>query len=268
MAQLTKATCNAREGAVTRARSSSARRSPRGSPSRSAGIAAFRLRTRQRGARPGSSLTSISLNLYPLAKYGTKLGTPEYSMTLLARARKLLGYGGVPASKPIWNTEVNYGMRTGSLGGTRATSDHGRAPGGVRAADVPAQRRERREAGPLVHLEHGHPGLGRDPGKHSSDRPPDGRTLTLAGKALGLARSWMIGGTLVGPSRSAAPLLLDGRGTYTCVITYANGVRASTGTPRRRSPSDGPKCDFQAGGLRCEEEDQGRFDGEPSTTGP
>ena len=54
---------------------------------------------------------AISLNLYPLDKYGTALGTPEKSMALLAQARTLLGYGGVPASKPIWNTEINYGMR-------------------------------------------------------------------------------------------------------------------------------------------------------------
>ena len=62
----------------------------------------------------------MSLNLYPLDKYGSALGTPEKSMELLAKARRLLGFGGLPASKPIWNTEVNYGMRTGAYGGTRA----------------------------------------------------------------------------------------------------------------------------------------------------
>lgn len=176
----------------------------------------------------------ISLNLYPLPKYGTKLGTPEYSMTLLARARKLLGYGGVPASKPIWNTEVNYGMQTGSLGGTRATSitAERQAAYVLRTYLLNAARGVKR-----VHWYTYNMGIlasGGTLGNTLLTDPRDGRTLTLAGKALGLARSWMLGGTMVGPSRSAAPCSVDGRGTYTCVITYANGVRRVYWNPTKK----------------------------------
>ena len=38
----------------------------------------------------------ISLNLYPLDKYGTTVGTPEKSMELLKKARTILGFGGLP----------------------------------------------------------------------------------------------------------------------------------------------------------------------------
>ena len=41
-------------------------------------------------------------------------------MSLLAAARKQMRLRGVPANKPIWNTEINYGMRSGSHGGTKA----------------------------------------------------------------------------------------------------------------------------------------------------
>ena len=44
----------------------------------------------------------------------------------------------------------------------------------------------------------------------------------------------MLGGTLVGPSRSAAPCSVDGRGTYTCVITYAKGVRRVYWNPTKK----------------------------------
>ena len=45
----------------------------------------------------------VSLQLYPDAE-----GTPETAMDLLAAARVVLGKHGV--DKPIWNTEVNYGL--------------------------------------------------------------------------------------------------------------------------------------------------------------
>ena len=82
----------------------------------------------------------ISLNLYPLPKYGTKLGTPEYSMTLLARraqAARLRRSPGVEA-----DLEHRGQLRHADRQPRRHAGDqhHGRAPGGVRAADLPAQR--------------------------------------------------------------------------------------------------------------------------------
>ncbi len=52
----------------------------------------------------------VSLQLYPGPKE-----RPEHSMALLAAARSVLTSEGV--HKPIWNTEINYGLQIGG-GGT------------------------------------------------------------------------------------------------------------------------------------------------------
>jgi len=63
--------------------------------------------------------------------------------------------------------------------------------------------------------------------------PANGST-TVAGKAFGLVRGWMQGGTLMGPSRSALPCTKDRAGTYTCVIKYAKGVKRVYWNPTKR----------------------------------
>jgi len=55
--------------------------------------------------------------------------------------------------------------------------------------------------------------------------PADGTTRTLAGNAYALVRGWMAGGTLVGAYATSQPCGKDARGTYTCVIEYAGGVK-------------------------------------------
>ena len=65
----------------------------------------------------------LSFQLYPEADKG-----PEASLELLAATRQLLAVEGVPADKPIWNTEINYGLRGG------APSEQ--APPEVQAANV------------------------------------------------------------------------------------------------------------------------------------
>ncbi|MDQ1667995.1 MAG: polysaccharide biosynthesis protein PslG [Actinomycetota bacterium] len=47
----------------------------------------------------------VSLQLYPLPD-----GTPASSMELLSQMRKALTSHGVGVDKPIWNTEINYGL--------------------------------------------------------------------------------------------------------------------------------------------------------------
>ena len=56
------------------------------------------------------------------SKYSGRMGNPEDSIKLLAKAKQNLAAGLVPATKPIWNTEINYGMQSGSLGGTKAAT--------------------------------------------------------------------------------------------------------------------------------------------------
>src|SRR4051794_27966003 len=178
----------------------------------------------------------ISLNLYPLDKYGTKVGNPEKSMELLKKARTILGFGGLPASFPVWNTEINYGMPTGSAGGTGALAIPAQqqasyvlrtlllnAANGIRRVDWYAYD--------LRYLANGRT-LGNtrlvDPANTTNGQ------VTLAGKAFNLAQAWLLGGTLKGASRSARPCAKDSAGTYTCVIAYSGGVRRVYWNPTKK----------------------------------
>ena len=167
---------------------------------------------------------AISLNLYPKDKYGTALGTPETSMALLATARKLLGFGGVPPTKPIWNTEVNYGLASGGTGKSTAISAEKQAAYVLRTFLLNAANGVQR----VDWYMWDRPQLGNTKLTTSTGVP------TLAGRAFGLARSWMVGGTLVGPSKAAKPCVRDRAGTYTCVITYAGGVRRVYWNPTKK----------------------------------
>lgn len=232
MAQLTKATWNAvksvDKGALVVGPAFAARINEQ-----IRGITRFAF-ARVSGVPAWKFTNAISLNLYPLDKYGTKLGTPETSMDLLARARKLLGYGGVPASKPIWNTEVNYGMRTGPYGGTKASpiSAERQAAYVIRTYLLNGSRGIKRVHWYTWNM--GYLAGGGTLGNTLLVNPSDGTTLTLAGKAFGLVRSWMLGGTLVGPSKSALPCAKNSAGTYTCVIKYAKGVKRVYWNPTKR----------------------------------
>ena len=175
------------------------------------------------------SLDAIALNLYPLARYPDgSLGTPEKSMSILASTRYQMQLRGVPASKPIWNTEINYGLATGGSGASNAmTADRQaayvlrtyllNAANGIRRVDWYAWDR---------------PDLGNtklsSPGATS-----DALSKTLAGKAFELAQAWLVGGKLAGARATAKPCAKDRAGTYTCVITYPGGVRRVYWNPTR-----------------------------------
>jgi hypothetical protein len=172
---------------------------------------------------------AISLNLYPLDTYpsgsSTRMGTPEDSMAILASARALLAKDKVPASKPIWNTEVNYGMRAGQYGGTAAAPIAVNrqvayvfrtfllnAAQGVKRVDWYAYDLSSR--GTLGAL-----------GNTFMTDPVDraAGTLLPAGRAFTRVQSWMRGGTLVGTT-SKRPCITDKNGTYTCLIRYGTSV--------------------------------------------
>ena len=82
---------------------------------RPAGVAPDVLLAAHRWCAVGRWVDIVSLNLYPLSQDG-----PETSMTLLASARTMLRALGV--TKPIWNTEINYGLQTGGGGVARDIS--------------------------------------------------------------------------------------------------------------------------------------------------
>ena len=179
---------------------------------------------------------AISLNLYPLDHYGSVVGTPEKSMQLLRKARKILGYGGMPAKKPIWNTEINYGMPTGSRGGTGADalSPARQAAYVLRTLLLNAANKVRRVDWYAYDM--GYLANGKTLGNTRLSDPGDRTTPTVAGRAFALAQAWMMRGNarLVGPSRTALPCAKDRNGTYTCVITYAHGVRRVYWNPDHR----------------------------------
>ncbi len=177
-------------------------------------------RARVNGLQVWKRMDAISLNLYP-----TDTGTPESSMKLLKAARKQLAINQVPSSKPIWNTEINYGLATGGSGASTAISTQKQAAYVLRTFLLNAANGVKR-----VHW-------------YMWDRPHIGNTKlmadpagtpTLAGKSFALAQAWMVGGALKGASRSALPCSKDRAGTYTCVITYAGGVRRVYWNPTKR----------------------------------
>lgn len=190
----------------------------------------------------------ISLNLYPLDRYLRGVGTPEISMELLAKARKSMRLRGVPQTKPIWNTEVNYGMRTGDFGGTRAVaiSPERQAAYVLRTYLLNAAAGVQR-----VHWYTWNMGFlpsGGTLGNTLMTNPADGQTLTVAGRAFGLAQRWLLGGKLVGESKSKRPCAQDRRGTYTCVITYRGGVRRVYWNPTKKvTVKTADKSTYQTG---------------------
>ena len=173
-------------------------------------------------------MDAISLNLYPLDRYGTKPGTPETSMRLLGQAKRQMALRGVPLSgkraKPIWNTEVNYGMRTGTFGGTSAATITAQRQAAyvIRTYLLNAAKGVQRVHWYSYNMNN--LPSGGTLGNTLMTNPSDGTTPTLAGKALRLTRVWLRG-RLVGATSAAPPCTKDRRGTYTCVVKYAGGVR-------------------------------------------
>jgi len=161
------------------------------------------------GGRPVADfLDIVSLQLYPMAD-----GRPEDSIVLLKTDRALLARHRV--TKPIWNTEVNYGL----LGGKAVTL----LPEDQQAAQVAR-----------TYLLNAANGIGRvywyawDTQKIVNTRmvTSDHVTLTSAGQAFGVVVDWM-GAAKVTCSTDAA-------GTYACVLAEAGKTRRVYWNPKRR----------------------------------
>jgi hypothetical protein len=174
---------------------------------------------------------AISLQLYPLDTYptssGTRPGTPEDSMAILARARTLLAKDHVPSSFPIWDTEVNYGMKSGGSGGTSAVpiSNDLQVAYVMRTYLLNAAQGIRRVEWYAYDMGNLPPSRGGGPlGNTLLTDPADKAAgiLTPAGVAFQRVQGWMAG-TLVGTT-SKRPCIADRYGTYTCTIKYASGV--------------------------------------------
>jgi hypothetical protein len=151
------------------------------------------------GRPVGDYVDVVSLQLYPEAE-----GTPESSMELLAALRVVLDSHGV--QKPIWNTEINYGL-TGVE---------------VEPADVEKQQSNVVRTFVLNAAN----GIGRVYWYGWDQQlivdtlltEPDGATVTAAGKAFGTVRRWLLDTTPRGCTE-------DGDGTWTCVFDHPDGER-------------------------------------------
>jgi hypothetical protein len=152
---------------------------------------------------------AVSLNLYPSPQ-----GGPEDSMRLLATVRTLLHAAGV--SKPVWNTEINYGLRGGR--NAEEISRAREASFVARTYVLNAANKVRRVywyAWDLQHL------------ANTQLTFADGTSLTRAGYAFRVVRGWLLKAHLPDCSR-------DGRGTWMCQVRYAHGVRRIYWNPDRR----------------------------------
>jgi hypothetical protein len=172
-------------------------------------------------------VNALSFNLYPLDTYGSRPATPEDSMTLLQQVRGLLAADKVRSSVPIWNTEVNYGMRGGSMGGHSAVPipDDRQVAYIIRTFLLNASQGVRRVDWYAYDMGKVSPAFGGAPLGNTLLTDPDNQaagTLTPAGLAFTRVQGWLKGGTLIG-TRSKRPCLKDSHGTYTCTIQYAKG---------------------------------------------
>jgi hypothetical protein len=169
---------------------------------------------------------ALAFSLYPLAKYGSRTGVPEDTIKLLQQVRKRLHSDGVPGSKPIWNTEVNYGLQTGSKGGHHADTitDARQAANVIRTYLLNAARGVKRVFWYRydMHLLSSSVGGGTIGNTRLSD-PNDSTQVTPAGRAYALVQQWMHG-KLLG-SHGKAPCQTDSNGTYTCKVKDSSGTR-------------------------------------------
>ena len=135
-------------------------------------------------------------------------------MTLLAASRTMLR--ALHVTKPIWNTEINYGLKTGGGGVAGRISAQRQAANVVRTYTLNAASGVKRVFWYSWDLQ----SLANTRLTFASG------TVTPAGRALTTVRSWLQGGR---PSACTR----DSKGTYTCKVTYTGGVRRIVWNPTR-----------------------------------
>ncbi|MFZ2013797.1 MAG: hypothetical protein WAV00_08255 [Nocardioides sp.] len=175
----------------------------------------------------------VALSLYPMPRYGRRTGVPEDAITLLNAAKRELRRAGVPASKPIWDTEINYGLQSGSRGGTAA---------------APISRAKQTANVARTYLLQAANGVkrvfwyrydwGRIPGGGTIGNtlltdPDNTARMTAAGHAYVRVQTWMHG-TLQGKP-GHRPCAKDSHGTYRCLVTDSSGTRRIYWNPFHRA---------------------------------
>ena len=141
---------------------------------------------------------AVSLQLYPDAE-----GTPQTAMDLLAYARTVLANHGV--DKPIWNTEVNYG-----LSGLEVDP----APVAQQKANV-AQTLLLNAANKVARVYWY--GWDQRTIVDTLLTREDGVARTAAGRAYGRVHEWLLDGAVEGCTEE--------RSTWACTVRRADGIR-------------------------------------------
>jgi hypothetical protein len=162
---------------------------------------------------------ALSFQLYPVTG-----GTPESSMALLGAVRRILARHGV--QKPIWNTEVNYGLVGGTVAGAGVAplSTDRQVSNVLRTFVLNAENRVSRVywySWDLLRMANTQLVL------------DDRVTLTPAGQAFGTAQSWLLGTRPAGCSRAR-------NGTWTCTFTTASQTRRVVWNPTRSTSVAAP----------------------------
>jgi hypothetical protein len=175
------------------------------------------------GKRVWKYVDAVALSLYPLPKYGGRTGVPEDAIRQLKAVKKRLRTAGLPGSKPIWSTEINYGLQSGSQGGTaadrvsaaRQASNVMRtyllnAANGVKRVFWYRYDMSRLAGGGLL-------------ANTLLTRPNDSSSVTAPGHAYARVQRWMHG-TLLGTA-TRRPCPKNRHGTYRCVVKDSSGKR-------------------------------------------
>ena len=171
---------------------------------------------------------ATAFSLYPSATYGDRIGGPEDAMALLQLTKARLADAGVPASLPIWATEINYGVNSQ---GTAATpiDEQQQVANVIRTYLLGSARG-------LARMFWYRYDWGQVPGGTLGNTllsvPGSPDQITPAGEAFATAQQWLQG-TLVA-AHGHHPCYRDHHGTYTCVVRYAGGRRTIFWNPDHR----------------------------------
>ena len=151
---------------------------------------------------------AINLHAYPRPEAG-----PEDGIALINRARTALKALG--NTKPVWNTEINYGMPVGGVGRHPLPADKQSAY----VARTYLLAHSNRIARTYWYAWSNSPYLG------VAMTSADGLSNARAAKAFTVVAGWMRG--------RSAPCVQDKGGTFTCTIAYAKGSGVVRWNPRK-----------------------------------
>ena len=184
---------------------------------------------------------AVALSLYPLAEVRRPHRRPRGHDQAAQRRQEELRRAGVPASKPIWDTEINYGLQSGTKGGTAAAPISGARQAANVMRTYLLQRGERRQAGRSGTATTGAGSPAAAPSATPcSPTPTTPRTVTAAGRAYVLVQQWMHG-TLLGTPGSPAVRARTGTAPTRAWSRTPRAQRTSTGTRSARAKVRLPK---------------------------